>query len=105
MCGRAFRRAPLAYIAARGGTVRPFIRATKRRWSTSGRIYGDIVTLRHDIMLIRKQQFATFAIHKRFFVWDHILSVGIRCKERFCPGNVIEPDLRDAVELGSCCPW
>ena len=38
-------------------------------------------------------------------VGDHVLPVAIRFEECFCPGDIIEPNLRDTVKVGGCCPW
>ena len=62
------------------------------------------MALGHDIVFVGVEQLAALAVHECFFVGDDIVLVAIRFEERFCPGDVIEPNLRDAVEVGSCCP-
>ena len=59
----------------------------------------------HNAVFMRVQQLATLAVHKRFFVRDHVLPIAIRFEECFCSGDVIEPNLRDTVKVGGCCPW
>ena len=61
--------------------------------------------LGHDIVFVGVQQLAALAIHECFFVRDHVLLIAIRFEECFRPGDVVEPNLRDTVEVGGGCPW
>src|SRR5258708_38253205 len=61
--------------------------------------------LRHYTVFMGVQQFATLAVHKRFFVGDHFLPVTIRFEECGFPRDVVDPNLRDIVKVGGWCPW
>ena len=63
------------------------------------------MALSHNTVFMGIQQLAMLAVHKRFFVRDYVLPVAIRFEECFCAGDVIEPNLRDTVKVGGCCPW
>jgi hypothetical protein len=60
-------------------------------------------SLSYDIVFMTVQQLAALAIHERFFVRNHILLVAIRPEECLRLGDVIEPNLRDTIEVRGCC--
>src|SRR3982074_2659630 len=64
----------------------------------------NLTALSHNTVFMGIQQLATLAVHKRFFVGDHVLPVAIRFEECFCPGDVIAPNLRAPINVGGCCP-
>src|SRR6266481_6116262 len=87
------------FSASRHTRISPYM---KKRWPWRGKCYG---IKPYNTVFMGVQQLATLAVHKRFFVGDHVLPVAIRFEECFCPGDVIEPNLRDTVKVGGCCPW
>src|ERR1700724_3393665 len=66
-------------------------------WRNVGIGEENVTALSHNTVFMGVQQLAMLAVHKHFFVRDYILPVAIRFEECFCPGDVIEPNLRERL--------
>lgn len=60
----------------------------------------NVTALSHNTVFMGVQQLAMLSVHERVFVRNHVLLIAIRFEEGFCPGDVIEPNLRDTVKVG-----
>ena len=77
----------------------------KRPSQRDGLFVSQVLPSFDDGVLFRKEIFAFSRVGEAFFVWLDNVPIGWRIAEGVKSGDVVEPELDDAVSLTQCRPY